>query len=441
MTKAATDRDDVTRVGPGTVMGSFMRQYWIPAAKSEELVAGDGPMRLMLLGEKLIAFRDRRGRVAVMDHRCPHRNASLFLGRNEEGGLRCIYHGWKFDARGNCVEMPSVAPAQDFKDKIRARAYQATERAGLVWVYMGGRAEPPPLPMLEATMVPDSELDLLFVQRDCNWLQSLEGDIDTSHIGFLHMGHVQPEDIPAGHYMEHTLTPRSPEYHVSDAPWGTTYGAFRKVADGAKEDIYWRFGNFMFPFWTQFPQHGFADSVHARAWVPIDDEHTMTVYLRWRNTPAKRAPLKGDLYLSPSHQEEFLPRTSGWMGRFRVTANEGNDWLMDRQAQQQNKIFSGIDSIFLQDQAVTESMGPISDHTLEHLGPGDLMVARTRRRLLAEARAFGRTGAPPPGVDQPEVYLNARGGHFVGEPGVDWQQAYEKELREANGPAKAMRAR
>jgi phthalate 4,5-dioxygenase oxygenase subunit len=437
--KAAADRDDVTRVGPGTVMGNFMRQYWIPAAKSSELAAGGAPMRLMLLGEKLIAFRDQGGRVGVMDHRCPHRCASLFLGRNEEGGLRCIYHGWKFDVDGNCIEMPSVPAEMDFKDKVKAKAYKTAERAGLLWVYMGERDEPPALPMLEATMVPDSELDLIFIQRDCNWLQSLEGDIDTSHIGFLHMGHVEPDDIPEGHYMQHTLTPRSPEYHVGDRPWGTTYGAFRSVVAGDKESIYWRFGNFMFPFWTQFPQNAFSTNVHARAWVPIDDEHTMTIFLRWKKIPARREPLKEGLYLSPSHHEEFLPTTSDWMGRFRVTAQHGNDWLMDREAQLQNTIFSGIDSIYLQDQAVTESMGPITDHTMEHLGPGDLMVARTRRRLLREARAFQQTGMPPPGVDRPELYLNARGGHFVAEPGVAWDEAYEEQLRSAEGPAKGRR--
>lgn len=437
--KSAVDQDDLTRVGPCTVMGNFMRQYWIPAAKSSELAAGAAPMRLMLLGEKLIAFRDERGRVGVMDHRCPHRCASLFLGRNEEGGLRCIYHGWKFDVNGNCIDMPSVPPEMDFKDKVKAKSYKTTEKAGLLWVYMGERDDPPPLPMLEAIMVPDSELDLIFIQRDCNWLQSLEGDIDTSHIGFLHLGHVDPDDIPPGHYMEHTLTPRSPQYHVRDMPWGTTYGAFRSVVADNKESIYWRFGNFMFPFWTQFPQNAFSTNVHARAWVPIDDEHTMTIFLRWKKIPTKREPLKDGRFLSPSHQEEYLPTSSDWMGRFRVTARRSNDWLMDRQAQSQNTIFSGIDSIYLQDQAVTESMGLITDHAMEHLGPGDLMVARTRRRLLREARAFQETGTPPPGVDQPEMYLYARGGHFVAEPGVDWEKAYDEQMRSAAGPAKGRR--
>lgn len=145
---------ELTRVGPGTVMGDLMRQYWLPAMLSSELAPDGAPIRLMLLGEKLIAFRDSAGRVGVMDHRCAHRCASLFLGRNEEGGIRCVYHGWKYDVAGNCVNMPSLPPHRDFRRKVRAKAYQVVERCGLVWVYMGVRTEAPPLPALEILMFP-----------------------------------------------------------------------------------------------------------------------------------------------------------------------------------------------------------------------------------------------------------------------------------------------
>src|SRR3954469_11152070 len=152
----ATDGVDLTRVGPGTVMGEMMRQYWIPAAASSELTPDCDPMRLMLLGEQLIAFRDSSGRVGVLDHQCPHRCASLFLGRNEENGIRCVYHGWKFDAEGNCVDMPSVPPERDFKHLVKAKAYKAVERNGLIWVYMGERKAAPPLPQIEATLLPET---------------------------------------------------------------------------------------------------------------------------------------------------------------------------------------------------------------------------------------------------------------------------------------------
>src|ERR1700689_3419281 len=172
------DSETLTRVGPGTPMGDLMRHYWLPALKSSELKADRDPVRFVLLGEKLIAFRDSVGRVGVMDHRCPHRCASLFYGRNEENGLRCIYHGWKYDVTGACLDQANVPPHQDFKDKVRARAYPARDRNGLVWTYMGPRAVPPPLPSIEAALLPVGTTAITFVQRECNWLQAIEGEID-----------------------------------------------------------------------------------------------------------------------------------------------------------------------------------------------------------------------------------------------------------------------
>src|SRR5580765_6073767 len=191
----ASEGQELTRVGPGTIMGDLMRCYWIPAALSSELARDGAPVRLMLLGEKLIAFRDSAGRVGVMDHRCPHRCASLFLGRNEQGGVRCIYHGWKYDVAGNCIDMPSVPEQQDFKHKVKAKAYRTVERAGLVWVYMGERAEAPPLPGLQILDAPDDEINVSMVQRDCNYLQAIEGEIDTAHFGYLHGGHVDVDRL------------------------------------------------------------------------------------------------------------------------------------------------------------------------------------------------------------------------------------------------------
>ena len=439
-TKAIQDATDLTRVGPGTVMGDFMRQYWVPALKSDELQRDGDPVRLMLLGEKLIAFRDTAGRVGVMQHQCPHRCASLFLGRNEEGGIRCTYHGWKFDVEGRCVDMPSVPPQQDFKDKVRAKAYQVAERNGLVWVYMGPRAKAPQLPMIEATLLPEANVDIVFVQRACNWMQSLEGDIDTSHFGFLHVGHVEPENVPAGHPLEHTAEERAPDYHVRDVPWGTSYGAHRKVGGPRSGQTYWRFANFMFPFWTQTPQGEFPLHVHARAWVPMDDGHTMFIHVRWRlkDSGMKNlmAPLNDGLPLGGSKPAfEYRPRGTGWFDRWRLTADESNDWMIDRQAQRDNRIYSGIDGIHLQDQAVTESMGPITDHSFEHLGPGDLMIARTRRRVLQAARQFRDTGASPPGVDMPEIFLSSRSGFFIDGSGEDWQHLYQQQVDQCVRPA------
>src|SRR4029077_2928943 len=192
---SAKEGEQLTRVGPGTVMGELMRCYWIPALMSSVLVSDAPPIRMILLGEELIHFADSQGRVGVMDHRCPHRCASLFLGRNEDGGLRCIYHGWKYDVTGQCVDMPSVPAEQDFKHRVKAKAYRSQERAGVVWVYMGTRAEAPPLPALQILDAPDDEINVSFVMLSCNYLQALEGEIDTAHFGYLHAGHVEAHQL------------------------------------------------------------------------------------------------------------------------------------------------------------------------------------------------------------------------------------------------------
>jgi phthalate 4,5-dioxygenase len=430
-TNAPTPSEQLTRVGPGTVMGDLMRRYWLPALASSELKADGDPVRLMLLGEKLIAFRDSGGRIGVMDHRCPHRCASLFFGRNEHDGMRCVYHGWKFDVEGNCVDMPNVAGGQEMRQKVKARAYRAAERAGLVWVYMGPQDDVPPLPQLEAALVPEGEANVRFVQRACNWLQALEGDIDTSHFGFLHAGHAQPEDFQEDHPMRHTVTNRAPDYHVADTPWGTSYGAYRQDADGRMS---WRVANFLFPFFTQAPNSDFFTNVGVRAWVPMDDEHTMVVMLGWKKSPGAYTgiPLKnGQPIPGFAPAIDYLPNTTDWYGRWRPKARAENDYEIDRDAQRRNEIYTGIRMVFMQDQAVTESMGAITDHSFEHLVPSDQMVARTRRRVLKAAQALRQEGTLPPGVRDPEAMWGARSGSFHTPQGKDWQEAYRENLQSA----------
>src|SRR5215470_10343285 len=324
-----TEREskELTQVGPGTMMGDLMRRYWLPAAYSSELARAGAPVRLMLLGEKLIAFRDSAGRVGVMDHRCPHRCASLFLGRNEGGGIRCIYHGWKFDVDGNCLDMPNVAPAQRFEDKVKAKAYKVNERGGVIWVYMGARAEAPPMPMIEATMLQEGEVNAQFVLRECNWMQALEGDIDTSHFSFLHIGSVTADQVPDNSTLKYQVACRAPEYHVADTEWGTMYAAFRPTEDEKK--TYWRFAQFGFPFWAQVPQGNFIDRVSARAWVPMDDHHTMSVTLNWTKMSRATSQLKDGKPLPGAQaQVDMLPNENQWFGRFRPKANDTNNYFI-----------------------------------------------------------------------------------------------------------------
>jgi len=439
--KLTTTRESqlLTQVGPGTAMGNLMRQYWIPAAKSSEFLADGDPVRLLLLGEKLIAFRDSSGHVGVMDHRCPHRCASLFFGRNEKDGLRCVYHGWKFDAEGNCVDMPNLHSHQDFKEKVKAKAYKAKERNGLVWVFMGDQQKVPPLPQLEPALLDEGEARLFFAMRECNWLQALEGDIDTSHFSFLHGGSLKIDQVPEDNPGKYQLLDRAPNYHVTDMEWGTMYGAFRPTEDPNQH--YWRVAQFLFPFWTMPPDGDFDHHIVARAWVPMDDTHTMVVHLSWKkNIQGVRVDRNGDPLPGIIMGMEYLPNSTDWYGRWRLAANASNDYMIDREAQRNDEIFTGITGLHLQDQAVTESMGPITDHEWEHLAPSDRMITRTRRNLVKAARALAEEHKLPPGVENPDLFLAARSGDFLAPRDVDWMDAYWERMRASANPTGHLKA-
>jgi len=426
-----TENQLLTEVGPGTAMGALMRQFWVPACLSSELLPDGDPLRLMLLGEKLIAFRDSVGRVGILDHRCPHRCASLFFGRNEKGGLSCVYHGWKFDTAGNCLAMPNLPPDQDFRHKVKAKAYAVAERNGLVYVYMGEREVAPPLPALEATLCPPDETDIYCAQRECNWLQALEGDIDTSHFSFLHTGKVEAEDIDPNHPDRFQLLDRAPNYHVRPTEWGTMYAGYRPAQSG---HLYYRFAHFVMPFWTLFPNGPLTDNIIAQAWVPMDDTHTMSIMFSWkRRTQPLSVTKTGEPIPYLERTTSTLPNTPGWFGRWVPVANQSNDYLIDRESQR-TVSYSGIPSIFGQDSAVTESMGAISDRTLEHLAPSDRMIVMTRRRLLDAARALRDERTVPPLVDSPSIGGDARSGELIAPKSQPWLEAYEETLGQAVHP-------
>ena len=415
------DNELVSRVGPGTPVGNLMREYWVPALLSSELPEPDcDPVRVLLLGEKLIAFRDSHGRVGLMDHSCPHRGGSLFYARNEQCGLRCVYHGWKFDVNGTCLEMPNEPAESNFKNKIKATAYPCVERGGIVWTYMGQRSTPPPLPNLEANMLPDGEYQVSATLRECNWLQGLEGDIDTCHFGFLHFGGLNPDDAPPGTFLQMTVKDRAPRYEVVDTEGGAMYTAYRPADT---ENTYYRIAQFLFPFYVLIPTSVLGLQVLARAWVPMDDEHMMFFGMnkRGRSPRLTNGPGERTGY-------ELLPNTTDWLGRFRLVANAENDFLIDRAKQRQGD-FTGVAGISTQDAAITESMGPIYNRSKEHLGTSDAMIIRVRRRIMAAARELADHGIAPPGVDNPEAYA-VRSGGVILPSGSNWVAATE-DLRKA----------
>src|SRR5579875_1284622 len=272
----ADELELIMRAGPGTPMGELMRQYWIPFAPSDELKADGTPVRILLLNEKLIAFRDTSGRVGIMDQRCPHRCASLYFGRNEEDGIRCVYHGWKFDVDGNCLDQLNIPERQHFKDRVRAKAYLTKEHNGVVWVYMGDRNKAPKdLPHFECLMGPASGVQMRFVQRSCNWLQAVEGDLDTSHVGVLHFGFIKPTPGIAADRADLTVN-RAPEYKIRETNYGLHYGAHRP-SPTVPGGTYWRVAHFLFPFWIMPPVSSLENNVMVRSFIPMDDTHCMFV--------------------------------------------------------------------------------------------------------------------------------------------------------------------
>ena len=416
----------LTQVGPGTPMGALMRRYWLPVMEGSELGPPDGPpQRVRLLGENLVAFRDTSGRVGLLEEGCPHRRASLFFGRNEQAGLRCVYHGWKFDIGGRCVEMPTEAEDSRLCQGVRAKAYPCLERQGVIWTYLGPRADAPPLPDLGWALVPAAQRGALKYQRACNWLQALEGDIDTAHLGWLHArfnesGGREVAFNAADRLRNLAVADTRPALHVVDTAAGVVIGARREHGDS---DHYWRITQFLMPIFTSVP--AIESQYRAKAWVPIDDHHTLVWEPNWHPTEVlsdeDRRGWRGRVPPSGMREEGENP-----LDRGRFVASLENDFHIDRE-RQLTANFTGLEeSPPLQDAAVQESMGPIVDRTREHLGSTDVGIIQVRRRLIDAALRLRDRGEEPPGVFDPAAY-RSRGCQLVLPRDADWLEASREQ--------------
>jgi phthalate 4,5-dioxygenase oxygenase subunit len=398
----ADDNALLTAVGPGTPVGALMRRYWIPALFSSEIEAGGRVKRVRLLGEDLVAVRAPSGRVGLLGEFCSHRRASLYFARNEEAGLRCVYHGWQFELGGQCIDMPNERPEHSFQDKVRHCSYPCAERGGVVWTYMG--PEPAPdLPDLEWALVPESQRLVSKFWQDCNYLQALEGGVDPAHISFLH-GILDAGDerlrraldgAAAGFGFTAQLE-RAPHLEVADTDIGLLIGARREAPAG---QYYWRITQFLMPFHTMPPPEVGADSLlQSHVWVPIDDEHLVNWCISWHPTRAvtadEVAALRNGMGI---HVTSYAPPTGDAYGDIRPAADRANDYLADWEAQRTRKFF-GVPGVGAQDKAITESQRAY-DRSLERLGRADLGVIRVRKRLLDAATALRAEGTPPPGLD------------------------------------------
>jgi phthalate 4,5-dioxygenase oxygenase subunit len=375
---SAQDNETLVRTGAGTPMGELIRRYWIPALLSSEIPDPDGPpARVRLLGEDLVAFRDTNGRVGLLEEHCPHRRASLALGVNDRGGLRCLYHGWKFAVDGRCLEIPTEPPDTRKTEPPCAVAYSTREAGGMVWAYMGPKALEPPFPDFEWLGMEPTHSVPFKIMADCNYAQLTEGTIDSAHAGVLHRE--QPWDAPAKYDHERDLAPKIEFEHT---PYGLRYAGVRKHRDGG---THIRVTQVVLPFMTLIPPPGagpFKNRRMANVFVPRDDESTWHIQWFFDTT-------------QPIDVEHRIDEGGYWTDpQFRKTLNFGNWYGQDREWMKTG-MMSGIKGIVTQDHAVSETQGRILDRTKEHLGASDVAVTAWRRQIIRAARALAESGEPP----------------------------------------------
>ncbi len=413
------DNERLVRVGSGKPAGELFRRYWMPACLSTELPEPDcPPVRVRLLAEDLVAFRDTAGKVGLLQAFCPHRRAPLFFGRNEEHGLRCVYHGWKFDVAGKCVDIPSEPVAGPMKATVSVQSYPTHEKAGIVWAYLGPKEAMPAPPDYEWMRAPATHCYVSKTYEACNYLQALEGGLDTAHSSYLH-------NIKLGDTQQLRQRDRAPRLEVERTDYGYYYVSTRQAgADGAYVRLY----HYVLPFQQMrgglngIGRGNDVPKLDGHLWVPIDDEQT-NVY-NWGYSADPAVPFSAELAEAFEHgsgrgKDDLIP------GTFKLKRNPSNDYLIDRQAQK-TQTFTGIDGINTQDFAIQEGMGPIVDRSQEYLGSTDRAIV-TLRNILLEAMAKVERGEPAPGTD-PATHRAIRPYDAVVPPGQTWRESFGDNL-------------
>jgi phenylpropionate dioxygenase-like ring-hydroxylating dioxygenase large terminal subunit len=372
----------LTRTGPGTPTGELMRRYWIPALLSEEIPSPDcPPVQVRILSEELVAFRDTQGRIGLLGEHCSHRGTSLFHGRNEECGLRCIYHGWKYDVEGNVVDTPAEPSGRDFKQKLRHTAYPCREAAGVVFAYLGPKEKMPLFPNYEWTTVPQSHTYVTKCLQECNYLQGLEGECDSSHLSYLHRT-FKPVGTQTLYFQD-----IAPRYETEETDFGLRLVAIRKAGPDGQ---YVRVSSFVMPVAGCIPAGGRTGELggyEIHFYVPFDDTHSWRYDLGFKRTRQVR--------------EEEVHRRKQIGPDYRRVRNATNHYLQDRKVQRTEN-FTGIEDYLNHDSCATESMGAIFDRSREHLGVSDKAVIALRKFLLKAVRNLQEGKEPPHIVRDPD---------------------------------------
>jgi phthalate 4,5-dioxygenase len=385
------------RTGPNTPMGKLMRRYWVPVMSSSEIAEADGPqVRIQIMGEKLLAFRDTEGRPGLISEFCSHRGVSLFLGRNEEGGIRCSYHGLKFDITGKCLEVPS---APHMCPKMGIAGYPCIERGGLVWAYLGPADKQPEPPEIEWALVPESNRFITKRLQQCNYLQAMEGGIDTAHVSFVHRYEVDIDPMHRGtKAIDYIKADGNVTFEIEQHDGGLIMYGKRK---GEIDSNYWRITQWLFPWYTFIPPFG-EHALGAHVWVPIDDENCWAWSINFHpNKPLSHEELdamKSGKGIHVKYEE----------GSFRPAANKDNDYLIDRVAQKERRSYSGVFGFSEQDASLQESMGPIQNHEAERILPTDKGISMARRMLIEGVKSV-QNGTEPPALKAASHRVRAAG--------------------------------
>lgn len=417
------ENERLVRVGPGTPAGEMLRRYWQPALLSEEIPEPDcPPVRVRLMCEDLLAFRDTNGRIGLVEAYCPHRRAPFFFGRNEECGIRCAYHGWKFDVDGNCMDMPSEPTdiARTLIEKVKLTAYPTIEKGGVIWAYMGPPDKMPPPPDYEWTRAPQKHRFVSKTFEGCNYLQAMEGGFDTAHSSFAHNIHMNAKYEPRN-------ADKAPRLDIEHTDYGYCYISTRQTGPDTR---------YIRVYHCVLPNQQFRGGIHSfegerrkmaevngHIWVPIDDETTW-VY-NWM------LGYDESVVITPEHadmRETFYGRGKSDLipGTYKLKKNLSNDYMIDRSLQK-TSVYTGIVGINTQDFALQEGMGPIVDRSKEFLGSSDRAIIQLRR-LLFEAIDDAENGKPPRGV-HPESYRDVRPYDDMIRGDAHWKDAFAKDLK------------
>ncbi len=411
------ENERLTRVGAGTQMGDLLRRYWLPFLMSDDLPERDGePVRVTLLGEPLLAFRNTDGKVGLVQRNCPHRWADMFFGRNEENGIRCTYHGWKFDLTGACTDMPTETDESSYKHKVWITAYPVVEQGGVLWAYMGPTDAPHEMPEFEYFRVPESHQFVSWNRQECNFAQAIEGGIDSAHSNFLHasldayrMTEAWKEQGKRTGNLRDLYHARDqhPKFFAEDTDYGVATGARRDTGEG---QYYWRFNLFLMPFYTMPPSDPKQKFFHA--FVPLDDHTTARWSFVWNIDRPITASERRLWRRGYGIHSELRPGVE-----HRPVRSMENDYLIDRTDQ---KLFSftGIGILADEDYSVQEGMGRITPRHMERLGTTDVGIIKARRRLLREANAL-QDGEEPYSAGHGEVY-HVRAGDVLLPQAADW---------------------